>query len=420
MSDPQPVALNDSAPESPAPPRGAMLTIFLIVFIDLLGFGLIIPLLPFYARKYQATPLQVELLFSVYSICQFLAAPMLGMISDRVGRRPVLIISQIGSAAGYLLLGWATHHPWADPTLGLIVVYLSRVIDGVSGGNISTAQAYVADVTAPENRAKGMGMLGAAFGLGFVLGPGLGGLAGHLNESVPAYIAAALCVVAAVMTYLMLPESRVHRPAETEAWLHPSRFAPIFRRPVLAQLLFIWFTSMAAYVMMDASAVMFLEDIFGFGKLGAGLYFMFIGIIIVIVQGRLIGSLKRMFGEWWLCTVGVVLVGIGAAGTLATAWWPAVWLLAVGGIITATGRSFQQPSISALVSQHANASEQGVTMGLFQGLGSLARAFGPFVGGIAYGHTRTVVHPIRPYLIAAVILLLAGIWTWAVKRSARE
>lgn len=416
----EPVALEYASNDvPPTPPKGALLTIFLIVFIDLLGFGLIIPLLPFYALKYSATPFQVELLQSVYSFCQFIASPVLGLLSDRFGRRPVLILSQIGSVAGYLLLGWATHYSWADPTLGLTMIYISRVIDGISGGNISTAAAYISDVTGPENRAKGMGLIGAAFGLGFVFGPFLGGVLGHFNESLPAYAAALLSALAAFLTYLKLKESRVHRPVESEAWLHPKQFLPVLRQPVLLQLMLIWFLSMVAYTMMDASAAMFLKDIFDFGPLKVGLYFAFVGIIIALVQGGLIGRLNKRAGEWVLASVGVLLVAVGAFGTLATAWMPAIWLLLLGGVITAAGRSLQQPTMSSLVTKHADRDRQGITMGLFQGLGSLARGFGPLLGGLAYGAADSI-HPIRPYLGASVILLVAGVWTWIVKTTARE
>ncbi|HEY1628508.1 MAG TPA: MFS transporter [Tepidisphaeraceae bacterium] len=415
----QPNVIPEASTQQPVPPKGALLTIFVIVFVDLLGFGLIIPLLPFYALKHNASPLQVELLFTVYSICQFIAAPILGMMSDRFGRRPVLILSQIGSVAGYILLGWATQHQWVNLTTGLLMIYVARVIDGISGGNISTAQAYIADVTGPENRAKGMGLLGAAFGLGFVFGPGVGGVLGHITPSLPAYVAAVTSGIAAIMTFVWLKESRVHRPVDAEVWLHPQKFAPVLKKPILVQLLLIWFVSMAAYVMMDASAAMFLKDIFNFDELHVGLYFAFVGIIIAMVQGGLIGRLNKRAGEWVLCAVGLILVSIGACGTLATAWEPALWLLGIGGIITAGGRSLQQPTISSLVSKHADRDEQGVTMGLFQGLGSLARAFGPFVGGLAYG-TLAATHPVRPYIAASALLLICGIWTWLVKSAAAE
>src|SRR3954447_10428199 len=192
------------------PPRGALGIIFLIVLIDLMGFGIIIPLLPFYVPGYRDNPLKVTLLFSAFSMCQFIGAPILGMLSDRFGRRPVLVISQAGSALGYVLLGVATTlrvHGSITNELMLTLVYLSRVIDGFTGGNISTAQAYVSDVTTHENRAKGMGVLGAAFGIGFCLGPFMGGVLGGINVSWPAYAAAALAALAALMTYRRLPES---------------------------------------------------------------------------------------------------------------------------------------------------------------------------------------------------------------------
>src|SRR5438067_48683 len=210
--------LDYETPQQPRELKGAMAAIFLIVLADLLGFGVIIPLLPFYARKYAASDFQVGLLFSVFSACQLIATPILGLISDRFGRRPVLVLSQIGSVLGYILLGCATYGDWAGPTLGLILVYISRVIDGLSGGNISTAQAYVSDVTTKENRAKGMGLLGAAFGIGFSAGPALGGLLGHWSLALPGWVAAALAAAAAVFSYTRLPETRTHAHSEMENW----------------------------------------------------------------------------------------------------------------------------------------------------------------------------------------------------------
>src|SRR5215212_8299771 len=189
----------DASP--PEPPKGALGAIFLIVFVDLLGFGIIIPLLPRYVPQFTEHPVKVTLLFSVFSVFQFVGAPVLGALSDRYGRRPVLIVSQAGSAFGYLLLAFATQGHF-DPKTALALVYLSRIIDGFTGGNISTAQAYVSDVTTPQNRAKGMGMLGAAFGIGFTAGPFLGGVIGVKA----AYVAAALSATAALLTYLRLPE----------------------------------------------------------------------------------------------------------------------------------------------------------------------------------------------------------------------
>jgi predicted MFS family arabinose efflux permease len=228
-----------------------------------------------------------------------------------------------------------------------------------------------------------------------------------------------MSALAAVMTYTRLRESRVHRPVEAEAWLHPSRFLPVLRKPVLLQLMLIWFVSMAAYMMMDASAAMFLNDIFGFKELQVGLYFMFIGIIIAIVQGGVIRRLDRRVSEWTLAALGVFLVACGAFGTLLTKWEPALWLLAIGGIVHAGGRSLQQPTISSLVSRNAGRDEQGVTMGLFQGLGSLARTIGPIIGGLAYGHQGSI-NPVRPYITASVLLVLTAVWTSMLKANAER
>jgi MFS family permease len=168
--------------------------------------------------------------------------------------------------------------------------------------------------------------------------------------------------------------------------------------------------------MMDASAAMFLNEIFLYGPLKVGLYFMYIGVIIALVQGGLIGRLTKRAGEWNLAALGVLLVSIGAFGTLATKWEPALWLLLLGGLITAAGRSLQQPTVSSLVTKHADRDRQGLTMGLFQGMGSLARGFGPLIGGLLYGVSQHT-HPIRPYLCASAVLLCVATWTWMLRAA---
>jgi len=399
--------LDYASAENAGPPKRALLTIFLIVFVDLLGFGLIIPLLPFYARTFNASPVQVTLLFSTYSICQFIAAPILGVISDRYGRRPVLFFSQVGSVIGFVLLGYTTHWSHANLAMGLLLIYVSRIIDGISGGNISTAQAYISDVTSAENRAKGMGLLGAAFGMGFVLGPAIGlGLSYLFGPSVPAYTAAGFSAVAAILTFLWLPESRTHKPAEAEAWLHPRVFVPVLRRPGLLQLNLIWFLAMAAFVMIDCTVVMYLNDVFHYAEKDTFWYFVFVGFIIVLVQGGLIRPLMKRGSEWVWCTLGPLMVAGGYFITLTTAWHQAPWILIVGGAIYATGRSIQQPTLQSLVSKHAAAGEQGVTFGLFQGVGTMARVVGPIIAGPVYK-----VHHIGPFVVSGALVFLAGAWT---------
>jgi DHA1 family tetracycline resistance protein-like MFS transporter len=416
--------MSDAAPESNAAkpasvPRGALAIIFFIVLMDLLGFGIIIPLLMFYVPGYQSHPMEVTALFSVYSICQFIGAPILGLVSDRFGRRPVLAISQAGSAAGYILLGVAAFN-WHNPMTRLLLVYLSRVIDGFTGGNISTAQAYVSDVTTPENRAKGMGMLGAAFGVGFSLGPAMGGIVGHFfGLSAPGWVAAALAATAAILSWVRLPESRTHAETDAENWLHPSRFAPILRSPVLVQLLMIGFCIMAAFVMMESTITLFLNKTFGWGELGAGLYFLFIGMIIIGVQGGMIGRLTKKYGDWPLCIAGPFLVAAGMAGLVAVAFeapvagfGAALALLLLTGAVNAVGRSFQQPTLSSLLSKYSDREQQGVVFGLYHGLGSLARVAGPVLAGLAYPFVRST----GQFLLAGVIAIAMGLWTYSLRQ----
>lgn len=409
--------MSEAAPtnvDMPEPPKGALGAIFLIVLVDLLGFGIIIPLLPRYIPNFTEHPVKVTLLFSVFSIFQFIGAPVLGALSDRYGRRPVLIVSQFGSAFGYLLLAFGTQKQFPfEASTALALVYLSRIIDGFSGGNISTAQAYVSDVTTPANRAKGMGMLGAAFGIGFTAGPLLGGLLG-LGA---AYAAAALSLAAAMLTYFRLPESHTHRPTEAEVWLHPGRFAPILRRPVLVQLLAISFFIMASFVMMESTITMFLDTKFGFKEKKVGLFFGFIGLVIIVVQGGLIGRITRRFGEWTPAVGGCVLVAFGMAAFAFTAFQPLLWVLLFAGAVNAAGRSLQQPTISSLLSKFSDPRDHGVVFGLFHGLGSLARVFGPIVAGLTYPFLQ---HS-GQFITAGAIAIVMALWTSALRhKSASE
>lgn len=408
----QPLDYDNSSPlPSLEPPKGALRTIFFIVFLDLLGFGIIIPLLPRYVPDYATHPLTVTLIFSIYSICQFIGAPVLGLMSDRFGRRPVLVISQLGSALGYILLALATDA--GQYTLPLI--YLSRVIDGFTGGNISTAQAYVSDVTTPANRSKGMGMIGAAFGIGFSLGPAVGGILGQYHVSWPAWLAAVLATLAAIQSWRSLPETRTHKPAEAENWLHPSRFVPVLRNGPLVQLLLISFFIMSAFVMMESTLVIYLaKPPFNFTIRGTGWFFFYLGLIIILVQGGLIGRLTKVLGEWPLCIAGPTLVALGMAAFTASAWHPLLSILLLGGAVNAMGRSVQQPAISSLISKFSNRREQGIVFGLMHGLGSLARVAGPLAAGFAYPFLRNT----GQFVIAGAMAILIAIWTFDLRQPA--
>ena len=399
------------------PPKGALSTIFLIVFTDLMGFGIIIPLLPLFAAQYHASPLDIGLLFSVYSACQFVASPILGAISDRFGRRPVLIFSQLGSSLGYLLLGLVMNLHWVHPGYALLLIYLSRLIDGTSGGNISTAQAYISDVTTAKNRARGMGVLGAAFGVGFAMGPALGALLVTIHPALPGYFAAAMSFVAMLQTSIRLKESRVHKPADAVGWLHPGRFKPILRHSLLVQLLLIAFISMAAFVMLESMVALFLSDAhtFDFRKWQVGLYYAYLGVIIATVQGGLIGRLTSRLGEWPLAIVGPVFVAIGMLMLAIAGIKPLLVILLVGGAINAIGRSLQTPTLYALISHNSNPAEQGLVFGLNQGLGSIARVIGPVIAAVAY-----TIHVSGPFVVAAGIVLLAALWTMTLRAKTTD
>jgi len=325
----------------------------------------------------------------------------------------VLILSQLGSVIGYLMLAGASYVSWSNPMHGLVLIYVSRAIDGLSGGNISTAQAYISDVTTPENRAKGMGMLGAAFGIGFTIGPAIGGILGHYHVALPAMAAATLAAVAAIQTYFKLTESRVHKPSDTEAWLHPSRFKPIIADRPLMHMLMISFISMAAFVMLEATFALFLADVFAYGALQVGLVFAYIGVIIVIVQGRLIGPLTKMFGEWKLAIIGPVLVTLAMLIYAQLGLTPIFALILIGGLLNATGRSLQTPSLSSLISLTAGPQIQGATFGMYHMLMSLARVIGPALATWVYTYQKS-----SPFLLAGGITGVAALWTlWLRSRQ---
>lgn len=399
----------------PAPPRGALHIVLFIVFLDLMGFGIILPQLPFFAMYYHVSPLAVTLLFSIYSICQFIATPLLGLVSDRYGRRPVLIFSQLGSAMGYVLLGVVMQLDLPNVAFAMALIYLSRIIDGISGGNISTAQAYISDVTTPTNRAKGMGMMGAAFGIGFSVGPAIGGLVGNdtTRASWPAFTAALFSLTAMVLSMLWLPESRAARPVNEEVLLHPKKLVAVMRPPVLRQLLIMAFVSMTAFTMMECTIALYLQARYTFGPLHTpyGMrqvseYFGYVGFFIVVVQGGLIGRLTKRFGDWRVAIAGALLVSIGMVVYVLTNYEPVLWLLLLGGAINATGRSLQGPTTSSLVSKMSDRAQQGAVFGVYGLLGSLGRVVGPIIAGLLYEHVALTA----PFAACSIIILLMGVW----------
>jgi MFS family permease len=356
-----------------------MPTLFLIVFIDLVGFGLVIPLLPFYALRFDASPQQVTVLLAVYSLMQLFTAPLWGRLSDRVGRRPVLMVSMAASVVAYAWIGSATV---------LWMLFAARALAGACAGNIAAAQAYIADVTKPEERARGMGLIGAAFGLGFIIGPALGGLlAGNdpttADVETPAWVAAGLSLLALCGVAVLLPESL---PADRRGGsLSRSRVAAILNvlhRPVLSRLILIFFLVILAFAGMESTFALWALGQFGWGPRQVGYVFAYVGVISAILQGGLIGSLTRWFGEERLLFCGLAAIG---AGLLTVPFSRSLAALGVAVTALALGMGLLQPSLNSLISRRAGREEQGEVLGVSQSVGSLSRVLGPATAGILFG-----------------------------------
>lgn len=354
--------------------RSPLIVIFTTVFIDLVGFGIVIPVLPLYAEGtiFNATPRIVGLLFASYSIMQLIAAPILGRLSDKYGRRPVLLFSIIGTGIGFLILGFAN---------ALWMLFAGRILDGITGGNISTAQAYIADITTKEDRAKGMGLVGAAFGLGFIFGPAIGGVLSRWGIQVPFFFAAALCLGNAVLLFFTLPEtvtrdSPIRHPAARGRGL--TQLINALKQPRLAFVITIYFLFIVAFSIMTTSFSLYTMFRFGYDAQHNGYLFAYVGLISVIVQGGLIGKLVRRFGELLLVLLGalffaaslfaVPFVGPASGGVLA---------LLIGGGIFALGNSLATPALTSMASKSVGGGEQGTVLGVMQSAASLARVVGP-------------------------------------------
>lgn len=370
-----------------------LLTIFLIVFIDLLGFGLILPLLPFIAEKYNANPLGIGLLAAAYSLFQFLSSPILGRLSDRFGRKKLLFISQLGTVVGFLLLGVANTLP---------LIFLSRIIDGITGGNISIAQAYIADITTPKDRAKGMGMLGAAFGLGFIFGPAIGGFLSQWGFAVPAYFAAGVASIAAISTLLFLKETvdteGASKRKQSEFTL--AKLKNVLSTPVLGLLIGVFFLINLAFTGMQSTFAIWSQETFGWGPTQAGYLFAYIGILSVIMQLKVLPFMVNKFGEKTVFKFSLPLLAIGFLG-IPLSFHFGFLFIATGFIVL--GNSLANPTIQSIASENVNKNDYGGTLGFLQSSASLGRIIGPIMAGELY----TLISKDAPYMFSAGIIIIA-------------
>ena len=362
--------------------RSPLLPIFLIVLVDILGYTIILPLLPFYAERLGASPFVVGTLISTYAICQLVAGPVLGSMSDRMGRRPLLIVSQIGTLIGFLILSQATV---------LWVIFLSRIIDGLTAGNLSLAQAYIVDVTEPKNRAKSFGVIGIAFGVGFLIGPAISGFLAGYGYAYPIYAAALLSFTSICCTWALLPQAT---PASSAGDSGPggrrlgllewSSYLEYFRRPELRELLTSFFLFALCFSGFVSGFALFAQRRFfwnghPFGAKEVGYLFAFSGFLGVILQGGLIGRLVKWLGEPKLVKTGFLAAAVGY-GLLAVIY-RIPGLLATSAIAT-YGTGVLRPAVTSLITQKASKREQGVVLGLTQSLTSIAQILAPVLSGL--------------------------------------
>lgn len=414
MTNADTVAARTPPPKLKTP---ALAVLFATVFINLVGFGLVVPLLPFFAQSLKAEAWQITLIFSAYSLGQFFAEPFWGRLSDRIGRKPVLLMTLIANALGYLMLAFV-------PNIWLAIAV--RLFTGLGAGNISTVQGYVADVTPPEQRAGRMGLIGAAFGLGFIVGPGLGGLLtqpqlGRLGYQLPIFLAAALAAVAAVGVVVFLRESRAKadpaapRPAFL-AGLKDARDNAVVSRVLVVTLIY-----MAGFSAMESVFGLWSESRYQWGAREVGLSFMIVGIVSTLNQGFFAGRLARRFGESRVLATGMLLFGTSLVLQVLApvAWFPATrlelgaltipvvqgWIIPIVMAIGACGMSLAMPNISAMISRASPPDRQGAMLGLNMASSSVARIFGPMIAGALFsglGHDW-------PFVIGALLTIPAAL-----------
>jgi multidrug resistance protein len=372
--------------------------IFFTIFIDLIGFGIVLPLLPFYAQEFGATPLVIGLLIAVHPGMQFVFGPIWGRLSDRVGRRPILLVGLVGSGISYLIFGLATSLWW---------LLLSRIMQGIAGANVPVAQAYIADSTDLEDRTRGMGLVGAAFGLGFIAGPAIGGALVNFGYAVPGFFAAALSLVNAGAAFFYLPESlsaemRKRAVRDSVGLWGRLRLALSFsRHPAIGKLMAIFVLATFVFAAFTTVFPLWIEVKLGYDAQHAGYLLAYLGLLMAIVQGRLLGPMARQFGE------KKMLIAASAALAAAYALLPfADGLLLLGGllILVAFGTGVNWPTVTSLASQHAPVNVQGSVLGAMQSLSALGRMLGAVWAGWVFGAWSAAA----PFALSAVIMSLAG------------
>jgi MFS transporter, DHA1 family, tetracycline resistance protein len=382
-------------------PKSALFLIFVITFLNTLGMTIIMPIVPFVVQRYVHTPsavaIWVGILTSVYALCAFLAAPALGALSDRIGRKPVLIASVLGSAVGFVVFGIGG---------ALWALLLGRIIDGLTGGNISAIFAYLADITPPEDRASRFGLAGAISGIGFMVGPAIGGLLAHFGLSTPVFVAAGIAVVAACLGVFVLPESLdpEHRSAGFSLTdVHPLRkITDALARPDLRPILLIVLAMTIPMAGLQSNLSVFGLDVLKWGPTTIGLFMLGVGVLDIIVQGGLVRFLAPRIGEAKVVLIGMIGQAVGYLLLAIVASHTSIWLFVFGGLLFAASEGGTGPALSGLASRSVSPREQGWLMGGIQSMNSAARVIGPLLAGALY----SMVGRSAPYWFGLVVIVL--------------
>jgi DHA1 family tetracycline resistance protein-like MFS transporter len=379
-----------------------LFSVIFVVFIDLLGFSLILPLLPYYAETFGSNEFVTGLLVASYAAMQLIGAPILGRLSDRFGRRPILLVSIFGTFLGFLLLGFAN---------SLWMLFASRILDGFTGGNLSVAQAYIADVTDEKNRSKGLGLVGAAFGLGFIIGPVTGGFLSQWGYALPAFAAAALAFVNLVLVAAWLPESltaerRAAMPEKQPALTMDALFKAL-RRPFTGSLLITRFFFGLAFAIFQTIFALYALKKFQLDARDTGLVLTYVGVLSVFVQGFLIGRLTQRFREDVLIAVSVVVMALALLGWAVV---PSVFWLLVILTPTAMAGGILNTVLASTLTKAVQAQEVGGILGLAASIESLTRVIAPTLGGALLGGLGTWA----PGAFSGVLLAVLSIYVWRV------
>lgn len=393
-----------------------MRTLFFVVFVELIGFGVIIPLLPFYGEHFHASPAQVGLLMASYSLAQFVTAPFWGRLSDRIGRRPVLIMSLAGAASSYVMLAFADQ---------LWMLFAARGFGGAMAGGIAAAFAYAADISTPATRAKAMGVVGAAFGVGFIFGPAIGGLLSGSDPATadfrsPALAACALSTTALLLTIFVLPESlpvEARRQSKARSQSRWEMFRLALAQPALLRLLGLMFLATFVFAGMETTFAMWSRRQFGWGPEQNGYIFALVGIISAAVQGGLIGRLAKRFGEMRLVIAGAAAL---AVGMLTIPLSPNLLTLIPAMATAAIGFSMLTPALNSLVSLQVSRSVQGGAMGVSRSATTLARVVGPICGGALFSYFGRSAPFFSGGLVMCVVVALAIGTARSVKMASAE